>query len=110
VWRKAQALTVSVYHTTGQFPGDERYGLASQMRRAAVSVGANIAEGAARMSRNEFGHFLSIAIGSAAEVESHVALATDLGFIDHKTCTQLHASTVEVRKMLISLRTKVLAR
>jgi len=74
-WRKAMDLVVEVYRVTRSFPGDELYGLTSQLRRAAVSVPSNIAEGQARYSRREFCHFLTIARGSLAEIETQVRIA-----------------------------------
>jgi four helix bundle protein len=100
VWEKAHALTLEVYCDSASFPREEMYGLTSQIRRAAVSIGANIAEGAGKNSRAEFGRFLQIALGSASEVEYHLLLACDLGYIDREKCEQLSRDVVEVKKML----------
>ena len=78
IWHKAHALTLDVYRLSKQFPRDELYGLTSQMRRASVSIGANVAEGCCRKGDAELGRFLQIAMGSASELEYEVLLAKDL--------------------------------
>jgi four helix bundle protein len=80
VWRDAMDLVVAVYRFSSQFPESERFGLCSQIRRSAVSVPANIAEGAARRSRAEYLRFLSIARGSLSELDTHAQIAVRLGF------------------------------
>lgn len=82
VWQEGMALAKDVYAVTASFPKEEMYGLTSQMRRAAVSVPSNIAEGAARGSKKEFLQFLVIARGSLMELETQILLSKDLGFID----------------------------
>jgi four helix bundle protein len=82
-WQKAKALAVEVYRTTRGFPSDERYGLTSQLRRAAVSVSANIAEGYGRGTTSDFLRFLRIARGSLAEVDTLGEIAADLSLIAH---------------------------
>ena len=81
VWRKAHAMTLDIYRVTARFPKEELYGLTSQMRRSAASVGANIAEGCGRRSDGEMCRFLQIARGSASEIEYHILLASDLHFL-----------------------------
>jgi four helix bundle protein len=81
-WKVSVDFAVDVYRLTGTFPKEEIYGLTSQLRRASVSIPANIAEGAARNSTKEFIQFLHIALGSASEVETHLILAQKLGFAD----------------------------
>lgn len=81
VWQEAMALVREIYGATADFPGHEAYGLTSQMRRAAVSVPSNVAEGAGRISPAEFLRFLSIARGSLCELETQILLAEDLGYI-----------------------------
>lgn len=81
VWQDAMELVVLVYRLSGQFPDSERYALTSQIRRAAVSVPSNIAEGAARRSRPEYLRFLSIARGSLSELSTQVQIAERLGFL-----------------------------
>jgi four helix bundle protein len=80
VWRDAMQLVEAVYRFSARFPDSERFGLCSQIRRAAVSVPANIAEGAARRSKAEYVRFLSIARGSLSELDTHVQIAQRLGF------------------------------
>ena len=80
VWQKAHVLTLDVYKSTLNFPREELYGLTSQIRRAATSIAANIAEGCCRKSDPEPGRFLQIAMGSASEVEDHCLLPRDLKF------------------------------
>jgi four helix bundle protein len=103
LWRKAHEMTLAVYRTTATFPKEEAYGLTSQIRRAAASSGANIAEGCGRHSDGEMCRFLQIARGSASEVESHFLLARDLHFLDEKDFQVLTSQADEVRRMLTGL-------
>ena len=80
VWQEAMELVSRIYSATNAFPADERFGLTSQVRRASVSVPSNIAEGAARGSRKEFIHFLTIARGSLSELDTQLRIARNLGF------------------------------
>jgi len=82
VWQKAKALAGHVYRSTEQFPRSETYGLTSQLRRAAVSVPSNIAEGQGRLTAGEFSHFLGQARGSLLEMETQLDIAVDLGYLD----------------------------
>jgi len=82
VWRDAMVLVRRVYELSAGFPKDERFGLIAQMRRCAVSVPSNIAEGAARASSKEFAHFLMVARGSLSELDTQLRIAHDLGFAD----------------------------
>ena len=102
-WRKAMILVVQIYRATRNFPKDELYGLTSQLRRAAVSVPSNIAEGQARYSRREFHHFLSNARGSLAEVETQIMLAADLGYLCSKDADTLLLKTAELGRILNGL-------
>ena len=99
VWEKAHSLTLDIYKLTRSFPKDELYGLTAQTRRAA-SVGANIAEGCGKNSKADFARFLQIALGSAEELEYHIRLARDLGFIEGETHRSLTTRVTEVKRML----------
>ena len=81
VWQKAKALAVQIYQDTEQFPRNETYGLTSQIRRAAVSVASNIAEGQGRLTLGEFQHFLGQARGSLLELDTQIAIALDLTYL-----------------------------
>ena len=114
VWRKAHKLTLEVYQCTREFPRDEIYGLTSQIRRAAASVGANIAEGCGRRSDPEMKRFIQIARGSANELEYHLLLARDLQFLRPEEFKELEGKILEVQRMLAALvqrlQPRVLAR
>ncbi len=103
VWVKAHAVTLSIYEGTRNFPREEIYGLTSQMRRAAASIAANIAEGCGRRSDAELHRFLQIARGSASELEYHLLLARDLHFMNGADFKRIEAGIVEVQRMLTSL-------
>lgn len=109
VWEKAHNLVLDVYKVTKQFPKEELYGLTSQLRRAAASIPANIAEGFGRGGDTELARFLQIGLGSAYEVEYHVLLAKDLGLLDDRHYGRLEAQVVEVKRMLATLLLKVRA-
>jgi four helix bundle protein len=103
VWQKSHALTLAVYRLTKQFPDDERYGLISQLRRSVASIPANLAEGCGRGGELEFARFVQIAMGSATEVEYHVLLAKDLGYLSADDFAALTNSVQEIKRMLASL-------
>jgi four helix bundle protein len=107
VWERAHLLTMGVYKATGNFPRAEEYGLKAQLRRACASIPANIAEGCGRGSEKEFAQFLQVAIGSANELEYHLLLARDLGFLIKDDQHHLDLQVTEVRKMLARLVAKV---
>lgn len=109
VWQKSHALAIMVYKATTGFPKDEHFGLTSQMRRASVSVAANIAEGCGRGSEAELARFLQIAMGSSSELEYHVVLANDLCFLDSADYAGLVKNVQEVKKMLASFILKLKA-
>ena len=100
VWNRAMDLAAEVYSITGQFPKEELFGLVSQTRRAAVSVPSNIAEGAARSSRKEYIQFRYVALGSIAELETQLLLATRLKFV---TNTEMLDRVEQVRRLLLGL-------
>jgi len=103
VWQKAHGLVLAVYQVTALFPREEVYGLTAQMRRCGGSIPANIAEGCGRNSDPDFARFLQIAMGSASELEYHLLLAHDLGFLPTADHARLNANVVEVKRMLASL-------
>jgi four helix bundle protein len=102
VWHKAHDLVLSVYRATAGFPSEEKYGLTSQLRRASVSIPANLAEGCGRHSDQDFARFVDFAMGSASEVEYHLLLARDLGLLDAAAHAVLDDRAVEVKRMLAS--------
>jgi len=107
VWEKAPETVLAIYRASTNFPIDERFGLTSQLRRAAVSIPANIAEGTLRSSDADFVRFLHIALGSASEVDYYLLLARDLKFIEPDEHSTLDASLQEVKRMLAALVTRV---
>lgn len=103
VWQKAMDLTEEVYTATKRFPKEEIYGLTSQLRRAAVSVPSNIAEGQGRKSTNEFLHHLSIAYGALMEVETQVLIAERLAYLEQVSVGKLMERAAEVGRLLNGL-------
>ena len=103
VWQKSYAFVLEVYRETGAFPRSELFGLTSQLRRAAVSVPANIAEGYCRDTRADYVRFLFIAQGSVGELDTLLSLARDLAYLDEATAQQLTSLLTEVRRMLTRL-------
>ena len=103
VWRKAIDLTVQCYEASGSFPKSELFGLTCQIRRAAVSVGANIAEGRGRRYTGDFIRFISNAYGSLAELETHIIIANRLEYIDDGEANELLYRAGEVGRMLNGL-------
>jgi len=102
-WRKAKNLALNVYRCTRRFPKDEVYGLSSQMRRAAVSIPSNIAEGKGRYSNKEFVQFLYYARGSLLELETQLSIARDLSYIDLLVFESLESETEELGRILNGL-------
>jgi four helix bundle protein len=107
VWEKGHVLTLDVYRLTARFPKDELYGLTSQIRRAAASVPAHIAEGCGRGGRAELARFLVVAMGSASELEYHLLLAHDLKFLEHAEDAMREPQVIEVKQMLSSFIQKL---
>jgi four helix bundle protein len=103
VWQRAVSLVLAIYKGTQSFPSEERFGLTSQIRRAAVSIPANIAEGAARDSQKEFTHFLSNAQGSASELETELLIAEKLGYLDAKHYATMRSEIDSVGRMIFGL-------
>jgi four helix bundle protein len=104
VWQRAMKLVKDIYGQTAGFPRHELYGLASQLRRAAVSVPSNLAEGASRNSRGEFRQFIGNARGSLAEVETQVEIARELGYIPEDIAKRMLVEVDEISRMLAELR------
>ncbi|KKW38953.1 hypothetical protein A2454_03835 [Candidatus Peribacteria bacterium RIFOXYC2_FULL_55_14] len=100
VWQRAMELVVACYELTSDFPLSEQFGLTSQMRRSAVSIPSNIAEGRSRRTRNEFLHFLRIAFGSGAELETQIEIAKRIGMGKLINLSQVENLLEEVMKML----------
>jgi four helix bundle protein len=109
VWKKAHLFTLNVYECTKLFPKEELYSLTNQLRRAASSIPANIAEGCGKNTNNEFAHFLNIALGSANEAEYFLILSKDLHYLQEEFFLQLYSLINEAKGMLITLITKVRA-
>ena len=103
VWKKSMDLVIEIYKITESFPKNEQYGIISQMRRAAVSIPSNIAEGRKRGSKKEFKHFLVIAYGSGAELETQIEITKRLNYADPKKYTAIDSLLLEVMKMLNKL-------
>jgi four helix bundle protein len=106
VWNKAHKLTLELYRVSQGFPREEIYGVTSQLRRAAVSIGANLAEGCGRRTSTELARFVRIAMGSASELDYHLLLSKDLGFMNNDFALA-SAGLTEVRKMLTSFLSSV---
>jgi four helix bundle protein len=106
-WQKAMVLVEDVYRTTAGWPIDERFGLTSQIRRAAVSIPSNIAEGSGRTGSREFRHSLSIAHGSICELETQIDLAVRLGICGSEAGDQLQGQAAEVGRIVRGLMRKL---
>jgi four helix bundle protein len=106
-WIKAMELVSEIYQGTQLFPKEERYGLTSQIRRAAVSIPANIAEGAGRNSKKEFAHFLSNSQGSASELETELIIALRLGYLSEPSFAKITDHLERIGRLLTGLRRHV---
>ncbi len=102
-WQKAMALVTDVYRATEEFPDRERFGLTNQIRRSAVSVASNIAEGKGRFSKKEYVHFLSNTRGSLCELQTQLEIATNLGYLPDPLWADLEESAAEVGRILNGL-------
>ena len=107
VWQKGISLAKAIYRLTAKFPGEEKFGLVSQMRRAAISIPSNIAEGQARHTTGEFIQFISHAEGSTAELETQVILSIELGFAEAPSTKAVFILLDDIRRMLNGLRRKL---
>jgi four helix bundle protein len=104
VWRKSIALADVIYSTTREFPAEERFGLTNQMRRAAVSISSNLAEGCSRRSKIDFARFVEISTGSAFELASQAHIAANLRWISAETHHEIRDRVLEIVRMLSGLR------
>jgi four helix bundle protein len=104
VWRLSMELSRMTYRCTANYPDEEKFGLVSQMRRAAISVPSNLTEGAARSSSNEFRHFVSIARSSLIELDTQFDLSQQLGFITKEARLEVDAVLIRIDKMLYALQ------
>jgi len=108
VWKKSMDLVTKIYATTRNFPKEETYGLTSQIRRSAVSIPSNIAEGAARGSKKDFAHFLNISLGSLAELETQLIISVNLEYLGLEMKDSLIEEVSTSRKMLVGLKRSLL--
>jgi four helix bundle protein len=109
VWKRSHAVVKQLYLQTQRFPEVERFGLTTQLRRAAVSVPANVAEGCRRPTRTDYARHVGIAEGSLSEVDYFVELASDLGYMNASIAASLRSEIAEIMKMLTSLRLRLLS-
>lgn len=107
VWKKSMKLVKEVFLITGTFPKSEMYGLSSQMRKCAISIPSNIAEGSGRKSIKEYAHFYSIAFGSALELETQAIIARELGFANGNSFSTMDVLLDEVLRMLNVMTSKM---
>jgi four helix bundle protein len=107
VWQRTMDIVVEIYRVTRAFPAEEKFGLIAQLRRAAVSIPSNIAEGRNRLGAAEFRRFVSIARGSVAEVETQLAVAVALGFVGAREIASLSSRLDELSKMLFGLHRRL---
>lgn len=107
VWEKSHLFVIAIYQATGKFPRTEVFGLTNQMRRAAVSIPSNLAEGCGRATQAELAHFAQVAMGSASELEYQLILAHELDYIDETQFQTLTAYLIELRRMLNKFILKV---
>lgn len=108
IWKKSMLLTKDVYIITSKFPDDEKYNLISQIRRSAVSIPSNIAEGSSRVSNRDFNRFLEIACGSLFELETQLELGAMFEYIDLLDHQEICAEVTELQKMIYGFKKRVL--
>ncbi|WKK58110.1 four helix bundle protein [Sphingobacterium sp. BN32] len=107
VWKKAIKLATEIFLVVSDFPKEEKFGLSNQIKRAAVSVASNIAEGAGRNSNKEFARFLSIANGSCYELLTQITIASKLGLMDKSKSEEICKNIVEIQKMIYGFKKKL---
>jgi four helix bundle protein len=110
IWQRSMELAKTIYRLTRGFPGEERYRLASQMRRAAISVPSNIAEGQARRGTREFVQFLSHASGSLAELDTQTLLSVEMEYIENKDADAVTSEIHEIQRMVAAIQRKLAVR
>jgi four helix bundle protein len=103
VFKRAHQVTLKIYEISGKFPAEEKFGLVSQMRRAAASIATNLMEGSYRLNRAEYRQFVGIARGSSGELKYHILLAKDLGYLSKSDHGVLRTQLDEISKMLMGL-------
>ena len=103
VWKRSVDFVTKIYEVTQTYPKQEKYGIVSQIRRAAVSIPSNISEGAARNHKSEFIQFLYIALSSLAELETQIIISLNLNFIKKTKFNKLHSELIEIKNMLVGL-------
>jgi four helix bundle protein len=108
VWNEARAMVKTIYHVTEKYPAGEKYGLSSQMRRAAVSVVSNIAEGSGRTSLKDQAHFYQLAFSSLIELLNQLIISSDLGFISEQQLSDIRPDIQKISNKLNALRNSVL--
>lgn len=107
VWEKSISLVNQIYKVSKQFPNDENFGLTSQLRRSAVSVPSNIAEGYGRNSLNDYIRFLNISVGSLYEIQTQIEIAFNLEYVEKRHFEELYENTKEIERMMSSLIRKL---
>ena len=107
IWQEGINLARKIYEVTGHFPANEKYGIVSQMTRAAVSIPSNIAEGAGRNSNKDFANFLSIAIGSIFELHTQIAICEQIGYINEETTKQLEQQIYTLQQQITTYKRQI---
>lgn len=107
IWQKAIDFAVQTYKVSGSFPQEEKYGLTNQLRRSAVSIASNIAEGSGRNGNKEFAQFLGIATGSGYEAETQIIIANKLGFISNENSEEILNNITEIHRMMYVFSNKI---
>ena len=107
IWQEGINLARKIYEVTANFPANEKYGIVSQMTRAAVSIPSNIAEGAGRNSNKDFANFLSIAIGSIFELHTQIAICEQIGYIDQETAKQIDQQIYTLQQQITAYKQRI---
>ncbi len=109
IWNNSMDLAVEVYRLTNKFPSEEKFNLVSQLRRSAVSIPSNIAEGAGRNHNKEFNQFLGIARGSSFELETQLILSSRISFLKNEQFNELNGSITEIQRMISGFQSKLMS-